>query len=156
MTRPGDVALERDDDRPSARVSLELAFLDAGRVLPAAAPPVVGERGGPTLLVVAAEPDLRRYVRECLRDRADLSVVDAATVGGAVALAEQLRPELLVVDEPERDVLAALPHLAAILLVDEVPRGASGASSRVRLLARPFSADALVAEVARLMNLSRR
>jgi hypothetical protein len=150
VRRPGDEPLERDDGGPSARVRLELAFLDDGRVVPASPPPALGERSGPTLLVVAAEGDLRRYVRECLRERADLQVVDAATVDAAVALAAQLRPELIVVDEPERDVLAALPHLGAILLVDEVPRGASGAGPRVRLLARPFSADALMSEVARL------
>ena len=124
MTRPGDEPFEADDGRPSARVRLELAFLDAGGALSASAPQVDGEGSGPILLVVAAESDLRRYVRECLRDRAELVVVDAATVDGAVSLAERLRPALLVVDEPERDVLAALPHLGAILLVDEVPRGA--------------------------------
>ena len=150
MKRPGDEPLERDDGGPSARVRLELAFLDDGRAVPTSPPPALGERSGPTLLVVAAEGDLRRYVRECLRERADLRLVDAATVDAAVALAAQLRPELLVVDEPERDVLAALPHLGAILLVDEVPRGESGVGPRVRLLARPFSAEALVSEVARL------
>jgi DNA-binding NarL/FixJ family response regulator len=131
-------------------VRLELAFLDEGRAVPASPPPTIGERSGPTLLVVAAEADLRRYVRECLRERADLRVVDAATVNDAVAIAGQLRPELLVVDEPERDVLVMLPHLGAILLVDDVPRETPGADRRVRLLARPFSADALVSAVARL------
>jgi hypothetical protein len=152
VKRPGDEALERDGGGPSARVRLELAFLDAGRTVPESPPTAHGERSGPTLLVVAAEADLRRYVRECLRERAELQVVDAATVDAAVALAAQHRPELLVVDEPERDVLAALPHLGAILLVDEVPRGTSGAGPRVRLLARPFSAGALVAEVSRLIR----
>jgi hypothetical protein len=147
--RPGDEALERDDGRPSARVRLELAFLDAGPAVPASPPPPLGERGGPTLLVVAAEIDLRSYVRECLRERADLQVVDAATVDAAVVLGAQLRPVLVVVDEPERDVLDALPHLDAILLVDEMPRAGSPAGPRVVLLARPFSADALLSEVAR-------
>jgi hypothetical protein len=152
VRRPGDEALERDDGGPSARVRLELAFLDAGGAVPESPPPALGERSGPTLLVVAAEADLRRYVRECLRDRADLRVIDAATVDAAVSLASQLEPALLVVDERARGVLGALPHLDAILLVDEVPRGESGAAPRVRLLAQPFSADALVSEVARLIG----
>ena len=49
-------------------------------------------------------------------------------------------------------MLNVLPHLAAILLVNELPREASGSGPRVRLLAHPFSSDALVCEVARLIG----
>ena len=46
--------------------------------------------------------------------------------------------------------LAALSQLRAIVIVDDVPHGAPASGPRVRLLARPFTAEGLVAEVARL------
>ena len=53
---------------PSPRVRLEVAFLDADQAAPAPAPsPAADERACLTVLVVAAEVDVRRYVRECLR-----------------------------------------------------------------------------------------
>src|SRR3954470_2960782 len=87
---------------PSPRVRLEIAFLDADQAAPApAAPAALDERNRLTVLVVAAEPDVRRYVRECLRERTDLRVLDAETVTAAVMLAAHHSPELLIVDEPE-------------------------------------------------------
>ena len=136
---------------PSSRVQLEVAFLDADR---ANAEPVrepLDERMRLTVLVIAAEADLRRYVRECLRDRTDLRVVEVATVGGAVTLAADLAPTLLVVDEPEHEVLAALADVRTILIVDDVPRGDATARARLRLLARPFTAEGLLADVDRLL-----
>ena len=135
---------------PSPRVRLELAFLDADRAAPDPAAP--DERTCLTVLVVAAEADLRRYVRECLRERTDLRVIEAASVAAALALAGHHRPELLVVDEPERAVLAAGSPFRAILLVDDVPHDASSTDTRLRLLARPFTAEELVAEVGRMLG----
>ena len=138
---------------PSPRVRLEVAFLDADQAAPAPAQSSsADERACLTVLVVAAEPDLRRYVRECLRERTDLRVIEAASVAAALAVAARHRPELLVVDEPERAVLAAGSPFRAILLVDDVPHGASSADTRLRLLARPFTAEELVAEVARMIG----
>lgn len=138
---------------PSPRVRLEATLLDVGW---AASTPglsaVPDGLPGVTVLVVAAEADLRRYVRECLRERADLRVVDAATVGAAIALAAPFGPELLVVDEADRAVLGALSSHRAVLLVDEVPRGAFGAGRHVRLLACPFSAEALLSALAGLVE----
>jgi DNA-binding NarL/FixJ family response regulator len=142
--------------RPSARVQLEAALLDADDT----APTFAGEPDGSacsTVLVVAAEPDIRRYVRECLRERPALRVVEAATVAAAVALVAGHAPVCLVVDGPERAVLRVLASHRAVLLVDDVPNDVpnevpnevpdDGAASRVRLLARPFTARALMAEV---------
>jgi hypothetical protein len=143
--------MRRDD--PSPRVRLEVAFLDADQAAPAPAPPaVLDERTCLTVLVVAAEADLRRYVRECLRERADLRLLEAATVAAAVALAADRSPELLIVDEPERDVLVALAQLRAIVIVDDVPRDAPRSGTHRRLLARPFTTDGLVAEIGRLLG----
>jgi hypothetical protein len=97
-------------------------------------------------------PPSRRYVRECLRERTDLRLLEAATVTAAVALAAYHSPELLVVDEPERDVLVTLPQLRAIVIVDDVPHGAPGVGTRLRLLARPFTTEGLVAEVGQLLG----
>jgi|SRR5688572_11288799 len=137
----------------SPRVRLEVAVLDADHAAPAPAlPPVGDERGCLTVVVVSAEVDLRRYVRECLRERTDLRLLEAATATAAVALAAAYSPGFLVVDEPERLVLAALSELRAIVIVDELPHDAPGVGTRVRLLARPFTAERLVAEVDQLLG----
>ena len=139
--------------RGSPRVQLEVAFLDADQDAPAPSPPAaLDERACLTVLVVAAEADLRRYVRECLRERTDLRLLEAATVTAAVALAAYYSPEILVVDEPERDVVVMLSQLRAIVIVDDVPRGAPASGTRIRLLARPFTAHELVDEVDRLQR----
>ena len=82
-----------------------------------------------TVLVVAAEEDLRRYVRECLRERPALRLLEAESVPAAVALAAH----------------------RAVLLFDDVPRDAP-AWARLRLLARPFTARELAAEIDRLLG----
>jgi hypothetical protein len=138
---------------PSPRVRLEVAFLDADQPAPAdATPAVLDERTRLTVLVVAAEADLRRYVRECLRERSDLRVLEAATVTAAVTLAANCSPAILIVDEPESDVLLRLSELRAIVIVDDVPRDAPESGTRRRLLARPFTAEGLAAEVGRLLG----
>jgi CheY-like chemotaxis protein len=136
----------------SPRVRLEVAFLDADQAAPAPTPPALDERTCLTVLVVAAEADLRRYVRECLRERTDVRVLEAATVTAAISLAAYYPPELIVVDEPERNVLVTLSELRAIVIVDDVPHGAPASGTRVRLLARPFTAEGLVAEVRRCLE----
>jgi hypothetical protein len=136
---------------PSPRVRLEVAFLDADQAAPAPAP-AADERACLTVLVVAAEVDLRRYVRECLRERSDLRLLEAATVSTAVSLAADCSPDLLVVDEPEREVLTTLSRLRAIVIVDDVPRGEPALGTHVRLLTRPFTAERLVAEVGQLLG----
>jgi hypothetical protein len=143
-------------DHPSARVRLEaalldVALLDAHGAVPAPAPALGGD-ASPTVLVVAAEADLRRYVRECLRDRPALRLAEAATLRGAVALAARHPPACLVVDERERDVLAALASYRAVLLLDDLPHAVPTRAPRVRLLARPFTAAELVAEIDRLIG----
>ncbi len=133
----------------SPRVRLEAALLDAHRTTPATAP---DERACLIVLVVAGEADLRRYVRECLRDRPDLCLIEAATMTAAVALAARHQPACLVIDGPERDVLAALASHRAVLLVDDLPRDPPALATHLRLLARPFSASELVAEIDRLLG----
>jgi hypothetical protein len=132
---------------------LEVAFLDAEYAESAPAPAAaIDERTRQTVLVVAAEADFRGYVRECLRERSDLRLVEASTVASAVGLAASCSPRLLVVDEPQRDVVAVLTTLPAIVIVDDVPHGAPATGTRLRLLARPFTAEGLLAEVGQLLG----
>jgi hypothetical protein len=139
--------------KPSSRVRLEVEILDDDQSTPAPMAPAAFDEGmGVTALVVAAEADLRRYVRECLRERIDLRLLEAATVIAAVALAAYYSLAFLVVDEPESEVLAALPGLRAIVLVDDVPHRAAALGARHRLLARPFTAERLLAEVSQLLR----
>ena len=137
---------------PSARVRLEVAFLDAETAPSPAPSAALDGRTCLTVLVVAAEADFRRYVRECLRERTDLRVLEAATITDAVTFAARQSPDLLVVDAPERDVLPMLPHLRAIVIVDDVPTGSPASEAHLRLVARPFTADGLMAEVGRLLG----
>ena len=137
----------------SSRVRLEIAFLDADEGASAPVTPAThDERAWRTVLVVAAESDVRRYVGECLRERTDLRLVEAATVAAAVALAATDSPAFLVVDEPEGEVVAALANLRAIVIVDDVPHGAAAKGRRIRYLARPFTAEGLLAEVGELLG----
>jgi hypothetical protein len=136
----------------SSRLRLEVEFLEADRAAPAPAVPLGDdERMLRAVLVVAGEADFRAYVRECLRERTDLRVLEAASVTKAVTLAAECSPVLIVVDEPEAGVVAMLPRVWAIIIVDEIPRDA-GRGERVRLLVRPFTADSLLAEVHQLLQ----
>ena len=132
---------------------MEVAFLDADCAVTApVAPAALDERTRPTVLVVAAESDFRAYVRECLRERKDLRFVEAATVTAATSHAAQYPLEFLVVDESERGVVATLANLRAIVVVDDVPHGEPASGARVRLLARPFTAERLLREVSQLLD----
>ena len=132
----------------SARVRLEVAFLDADEAAPTpAAVWTHDERPRLTALVVAAEVDVRRYVRECLRERVDVRLLEAGTASAASALAASVAPDLLIVDDSEFVVLATELPARTIVLVDDVPHDSHHAATNVRLLARPFTADGLLAEV---------
>jgi len=49
-------------------------------------------------------------------------------------------------------MLTKLPQLRAIVIVDDVPRSAQALEAHRRLLARPFTAQALLAEIALLLG----
>ena len=137
----------------SARVRLEVAFLDADYASAAPAPLVaIDERACQTVLVVTAEADLRGYIRECLRERRDLRVVEAVTVIAAAAVAANYSPNFLVVDEPQGEVVVALSELPAIVIIEDAPGNAPASGTRIRRLARPFTAVELLTEVGELMG----
>jgi hypothetical protein len=112
------------DDRapaPSPRVRLEVELLASDQPAPKLAPAIGDRRHQHTVLVVAADPDVRQYVRECLRERDDLGVLEASAVAMAERMVAEHAPELLIVDGRDAAVLRAIPEGRAILLADEVP-----------------------------------
>ena len=132
----------------SARVRLEVKILAGEQPAPAVdATAADDECVRLTVLVIAADADVRGYVRECLRDSADVRVLEAASVAAALPLEAQATPHLLIVDASESDVLVALPRARALVIVDDEPRHDQRADAQVRFLALPFTADQLVAEV---------
>jgi hypothetical protein len=132
---------------PSAGVRLEVAILAADQETLSNSATLGGELERLTVLVVSAESDVRRHVRECLRDCVDMRVLEAPSVAVALTLEAQANPHVLVVDATLGEVLVALPRARAIVLVDDDPRREPAADARVRFLARPFTADQLVTEV---------
>ena len=146
---------------PSPRVRLEVELLDAEHTADAPAnqrTPTPDDGAVPdghtrlTVLVVAAEADVRSYVRECLRERHDFRLVEAATFDAALRLTASCVPAFVIVDQPERRFLATQSHARAIVIVDEVPREPPARDARVRLLARPFTAERMLAEVDQLLD----
>ena len=99
--------------------------------------------------MVPRDADVRRYVRECLGDRADLRVLEAATIGMATRPAALQPPKLLIVDAPDAGVVDAFMDVHAALIADDVPRETMP-NARVIALPRPFGAQDLQAIVDRL------
>ncbi len=92
-----------------------------------------------TVLVIAGDADVGRYLRECLRDRANLCVLEAATTSMATGLAALHPPKLLIVDAPDASVLDSLTEVRAVLIGDELTRETMP-NVPVTVLARPFGA----------------
>jgi len=157
MNPPNDGKASRDGGSPdhahSARVRLEVAFLDADEAPPTPAPLAPhDEQPRLTALIIAAESDVRRYVRECLRERVDIQLLEAGTATAAAALAESYPPDLVILDESQNGMLPALALRRAIIIVDDLPHDSSTSAPNVRLLARPFTAEGLLAEVRQLLG----
>jgi hypothetical protein len=145
----------RDDDparddpgrapSPSARVRLEVDLLASEQ--PAALGDTVGgdERQRLVVLVVAGDADVRRYVRECLRDRSDLRVLEAAAPGPAAQIAAAHHPQLLIVDARDSALLGQIGDVRAVVIADELPLESMPAT--VAVLVRPFGGRDLQAVV---------
>jgi hypothetical protein len=102
------------------------------------------------VLVVAADADVRQYVRECLRERDDLGVLEASAVGMAERMVAEHAPEILIVDGRDAAVLRAIPEVRAILIADEIP--VDLASARIATLVQPFGGRNLQALVDLLLS----
>ena len=122
------------------------------------------------VLVVAAEADMRTYVRRCLAQVASVQVMEAPDVPGMRGIARAMPPDLIVVDVDGAPAGSAVdrmvgeqPELAnvpVIVITDEGPGGnsqmiGSGTASGT-ILVKPFNARRLCAEVHRLLTLDHR
>src|SRR4030095_16340484 len=101
----GDAANSQTDPPSppaSARVQLEVDILANGLTTPhSMAEPLAdlsARPSGRTVLVVGAEPDVRRYIRECLRERSDVRVLEAASAADGETIATRDTPDLMIVD----------------------------------------------------------
>ena len=118
------------------------------------------------VLVVAAEADMRTYVRRCLAHVTSIQVMEAPDVSGMRGIARAMPPDLIVIDvdgEPAGyavdRMLGGQPELVSVpllVITDEAPgsdreRMGSGPSSRT-VLVKPFNARRLCNEVHRLLN----
>ena len=143
--REDDPARDREDraPSPSARVRLEVELLANDQ--PVALPePAMGDQVlQHTVLVIIEDLDVRQYVRECLRDRVDLELLEAPT-----AMAEQLtalhRPQLLIVDAHDAAVLRTVVNVRAVVIADDFPSD-TGSNRRIVTLLRPFGGQRLEA-----------
>jgi hypothetical protein len=90
----------------SERLRLEVELSAVSEPLPA--PPHAGPGGAHTVLLAIREPDLRAYVRDCLRERPALHVREPHAGEIARDAALRLRAELLIAELP-----APGPGLAA-------------------------------------------
>ena len=75
------LASESDDARATSRESAH-----------------TGEASGRTVLVVATDPDMRTYVRQCLAHVTSIQVMEAADVRATRGIARTMPPDLVVVD----------------------------------------------------------
>jgi hypothetical protein len=119
---------------PSARVSLEVALLtsetdDAS---------VAASGGKRVVWVATADPDLRAYVRQCLRPRQDLRVTDSSIPPTGVSL--------MISDRMHVD-----PIFPLLLLTEDRFTPLVGAR-RVEVLTPPFNARQLLGAVDRLLG----
>jgi DNA-binding NtrC family response regulator len=119
-----------------------------------------------TVLVVANDPDMRIYVRQCLAHIEAIRVREVADAFSARKTTADGIPDLLVVDvdgEGEGAVSRLLGHLPAlidvplIVITDERRGTRAGASpeahaAREVVLVKPFNARRLCTEVQRILH----
>ena len=141
---------------PSARVRLEAEVLTtqltADHELPVSRAADADVSVLRTVLVVASDADLRRYVRECLRDVQRVRVIEAASVTEALDLAVHDSPHVLIADWSAASVVSALSEVRAVLIADDLAEISDARQAPVSLLPEPFSAERLAGEVARMIT----
>lgn len=111
MTSESDDRRNGPPPAPSSLVALEVALLSSAEHRTTSDAAVA--------LVVASDDDERTYVADALRQRGDLVVVVATTVGAALEAAAHRTPRVVVATHDTRGVVRHLPAVAAVLLTDD-------------------------------------
>jgi hypothetical protein len=122
---------------PSSRVALEVALLTGS----AHAQPQPPRRGTLLVLVDVTDSDVAAYVRDCLRTRTDLRVIDDAST------VEHLRPDLVISDRVHGD-----PTRPLVVLREDELEAHPARSAMVEVLQSPFNARQLLRAVERLIG----
>lgn len=140
----------------SARVLLEVAVLASDTVASADLPSPAdnSESRERSVLVTAGDADVRHYVRDCLRPRTDLHVLEAGSTAAMLDAAAMKQPRLFIVDEPQVAAVLSYPSVPVILLADEIPEllRDRARAAQVVLLPGPFQARGLLEQVNRLLQ----
>jgi DNA-binding NtrC family response regulator len=154
----GEDGGRRDDELPppslSPQVQLEIAILAAEMAAPAHAP--AAQPHARSVLIIAADADLRRYIADCLSENRELHVAAAGSVADAVVCAQQQPPQLILVDAPNVHTREQFHGTCTIVVVDELPAAAQRVSDAsttapVAYITRPFNARSLLELVDRLL-----
>jgi hypothetical protein len=131
------------------RLEVDILVSEPGAPNPPIAP--VRDDSCRVVLVVSADGDVRRYIRESLCDRVDLRVLEASTVHDARRISEHTAVSLVITDIPATHGFAPPPRVPAILITDESSDGMPPAAECVAVPG-PFTAERLAGVVARLLG----
>lgn len=153
MPNPTPRAPNPDDgsdlpSHPSPRVRLEVELLTSRFAsAPAADVHLADERERRSVLIMTRDPDLRRYLRECLAGEGGLHLLEADSAIAALDVARAHALHLLILDADHQAIAPRLPEVPAIVVAEVVlPEPAGDApfvAARVTL-APPFGAQALL------------
>ena len=137
----------------SDRLQLEVALLATAVTAPSEDVTVAGEPGR-TVLVAVGDAGLRDYIGQCLRQRADLRVVEMRPGDDLLDVAYRLPADLVIADGSAIPNSAAPQNRPPLLLtgddLSDVLHVSEGAG--VAFLLQPFNARRLLDVVARLLG----
>jgi DNA-binding response OmpR family regulator len=165
----------KDEDVPASssdRVRLEVSILASGSNDTAAVDEQTGEPASyRTVLVVAADSDMRSYVRGCLRHHERIRVVEVTDGEAALAATRLTLPDVVIIDMAHRGTAATvlgsarqarrvLTRVPLIVITDDEPDdgGAQilGGAALALILVKPFNAQQLCGRVEDLLSLNSR
>ena len=142
--------------QPSARVRLEAELLTtqlaADRPINAGEAAVENAGRVRTVLLVAADAELRHYVRECVHDVPQVRLIEASSPVDALEMTRRTMPNALIVDRSAASLLTSLADVRAIVITDEPGGITLRRGARLVLLSEPFRRESLALEVERLVD----
>ena len=134
----------------SDRLQLEIALL-AAEPSPTADDTERAGDGGSAILLAVSDPDIRDYIRQCLRAQAELRIVESRSGDDPFDVARRLSARLLITDLPIVATDATRARGIPVLLTgaelpDHLP---AGEGMRMTFLLQPFNAHRLLEAVQR-------